>query len=114
MKNLVARNGKDSLLPDLASSERLHFVSRAEVDAAFDSRASNPSPRERWEAFYQHFKGAFALVELSLPGYSANRSVAVVYGVYARGSLSAEGNYFRRARRNGKWLVLEHFRVWAS
>jgi hypothetical protein len=94
------RNAKEQL-PTSLEARNLKIVSAGELARMFRGDVIGG-----WKRFRSRFPGADALIDLSLPGYSADRTWAVLTYSVARGSLSQEVWVALLHRQSGAWIVV--------
>jgi hypothetical protein len=82
-------------------------ITRADVDAL----AKKP---DFWEAFFNAFSAASALVELSTVAFDASFSEALVYCGYATNPIGGEGFIVRLTRSETNWVAASWHRVWIA
>jgi hypothetical protein len=81
---------------------QVELVSRSFT--AFDSGAHGPAAY--WAAFYRRFPGSSGRIELSLPGYDAAGTHALLYYGHGCGGRCGDWGYVLLERRDNKWYVL--------
>jgi hypothetical protein len=62
-------------------------------------------PDEYWQTFYRQYSGSSGLIELSRPGFSRDRSVALVHVEYRCGPRCGGTLYVLLERMAGAWHV---------
>lgn len=70
------------------------------------SETSADDPAAYWTAFYRRFPGSSGRIELSLPGYDAAGTHALLYYGHGCGGRCGDWGYVLLERRGGKWHVL--------
>ena len=109
---LNERNSKATTLADAPVVDRIRFVREKELRVLFPTKVNDP--QEAWRQFYDRFPTAAGLVNVSLPGYDADRCEALLYVERQGGVLAAEGFIVRLAWRNGRWSVVKREIQWIS
>ncbi|HEU0052047.1 MAG TPA: hypothetical protein VFQ39_02675 [Longimicrobium sp.] len=75
------------------------------------------SPKARdheWSRLRDKYPDAGGVIAVSLPGYDAGRTRAIVYMAYDCGFLCGEGTMVVLARDTGGWRVEKSFGLWIS
>jgi len=115
--DLERRNGVAVLLPEGLACQGAKLIRAQEIQRFFDHEsnlANNISLDEAWKKFYESFPGASGWTSVSIPGYSPDGEIAVVYIAHYCGSLCGGGSYLYLRRVKGDWKVLVDFPGWVS
>ncbi|GGA29484.1 hypothetical protein [Dyella nitratireducens] len=115
--DLERRNGSAALLPEVLECQRARLIREQEIQRFFDQQsnlANKVSLDDAWKKFYKSFPGATGWTSVSLPGYSPDGEIAIVYMAHYCGSLCGGGSYVYLRRVKGKWKVLVDFPDWVS
>jgi hypothetical protein len=96
----VRNSGNHRLPPDLDSIKGVRFISSDEYKNIF-SLGALPG----WRRFWLEFPGATALATLSLPGYSSDKSSAVVYFSLLKGDVDGEWRVLLLRRKGSSWEI---------
>lgn len=115
--DLERRNGSAALLPEGLACKGAKLVRTQEIQRSFDQQsnvANKMSLDDAWKNFYKSFPGATGWTSVSLPGYSPDGEIAVVYMAHYCGTLCGGGSYVYLRRVKGKWKVLVEFPGWVS
>lgn len=115
--DLKRRNGSTATLPSSISCRGVHVLEDRKVRQLFEGGKHSVDKDllgDRWKQFYARFPSATGWMSLSLPGYTADGDIAIVYQVVRCGSLCGQGMYVYLHRVNGQWKVLVRFPVWVS
>ncbi|MET3654597.1 hypothetical protein ABIC75_004345 [Dyella japonica] len=115
--DLKSRNGSTTSLPeDLAcKGARLHRAQ--EIRRFFDQNPTSGSELsldEAWKKLFEAFPGATGWTSVSLPGYSPDGGIAIVYVAHHCGALCGQGEYVYLRHAKNQWKVLMRFPVWVS
>jgi len=107
LENLHQRNKHPSELPRSLACGGIRVVEKSAIDASFHHKPAQPFPEPRpgWEGFYTTFVGATGSLRLSLPGYSPDHTLAVVYDEGACARLCSSAHYTQLRKVGGKWLI---------
>lgn len=115
--DLKRRNGSEAALPADLSCEGVRVHDEREIQHFFD-RDSMPAEEMSadgvWKRFFESFPGSRGWMALSLPGYSPDRAIALVYIAHYCGNLCGSGSYVYLRRIEGQWRVLFSFPTWIS
>jgi hypothetical protein len=115
LEDLWARNRASETLPLDNVCAGARMATRSEINTTFDkSRSTATDLNSLWKSFYEDFPGAWGLVRMSLPGYSPNGRLAVVYLETGRGGLAGEGSYLLLKKNKTKWRVVIRDSVWVA
>jgi len=87
---------------DLQLSKPTRLVTRAELDAAFET-PSGTNVGDGWEGFRHHFPDSAGYLILSGVGFNADRTIALVYEEHRCGGLCGAARYYILQKRNGRW-----------
>jgi len=115
--DLKRRNGATASLPESVSCKGARLHREQDILRFFDRApiaAGKVSLNEAWKKLYESFPGATGWTSVSLPGYSAERDIAVVYVAHHCGSLCGQGQYLYLHRLGDQWKVLVRFPIWTS
>jgi hypothetical protein len=115
--DLKRRNGSAALLPEVLACKGAKLIRDQEIQRFFDQEsnlANKVSLDEAWKKFYESFPGATGWTSVSLPGYSPDGEIAVVYMAHYCGTLCGGGSYVYLRRVKDKWEVLVDFPGWVS
>ncbi len=115
--DLKRRNGSSISLPESLACKGARLHREQEIRRFFDQDsmpAGKASLDEGWKKLFEAFHGATGWTSVSLPGYSPDGDVAVVYVARHCGSLCGQGMYVYLRRANDQWKVLVRFPVWVS
>ena len=115
--DLERRNGAAVLLPKGLACKGAKLISEQEIQRFFDhgsNSANKVSLDEAWKKFYKSFPGASGWTSVSIPGYSSDGEIAVVYVAHYCGTLCGGGSYVYLRRIKGEWKVLVDFPGWVS
>lgn len=115
--DLERRNEAGALLPEGLTCQGAKLIREQELQRFFnhDSNLANRvSLDEAWKKFYEYFPEATGWTSVSLPGYSPDGEIAIVYMAHYCGSLCGGGTYLYLRRINGQWKVLVNFPGWIS
>ena len=63
-----------------------------------------PNLNEKWEEFYKIYPDTEGIVTLSRPGFSKDRSIAVIYMWNQYASLGGIGEYYIFEKKDGRWV----------
>jgi len=116
-QDLKLRNGSTAALPAALSCAGVRLHDRGAIDRLFGLASASEegvSLDERWKKFYASFPGAHGWMTLSLPGYSSDRDIALVYVAHYCGSLCGGGAYVYLRRVEGQWKVIISIPTWVS
>jgi hypothetical protein len=124
MADLMSRTGATDALPKGIECPRVHMVTYARIKAAFDLPAKHPMqfpvppgvliPIGANTAFKDTFPNIGILLRLSMPAYSPNKDMAIVYFSEDCGGLCAHGEYVVLRLLNGSWRVTKRLQAWTS
>jgi len=115
--DLKRRNGSAASLPEslACNGARLHREQEIQRFFVRDSMSvSKESLDEAWKKLFEAFPGATGWTSVSIPGYSPEGDIAVVYVAYHCGALCGHGSYVYLRRANDQWKVLVRSPVWVS
>lgn len=115
--DLKRRNGSSISLPESLACKGARLHREQEIRRFFDqdSMPAGKAPLdEGWKKLFEAFPGATGWTSVSLPGYSPDGDVAVVYVAHHCGSLCGQGMYVYLRRANDQWKVLVRFPAWVS
>lgn len=112
--DLKRRNGSAVLLPEVLACKGAKLIREKDIQRIFDQTSTQASLDEAWKKFHKSFPGATGWTSVSLPGYSPDGEIAVVYMSYYCGTLCGGGSYVYLRRVKGKWKVLVNFPGWVS
>ena len=109
----LTRRGKvRAVLPSDLGCPGLRYAREATIDRTFESSDAIPP---KWDGFYRQFPGADTILKLSLPGYTRDRSGAIVLGsVVSCDGFCGNGDFIKLVRRGGAWKVTEVETAWIS
>jgi hypothetical protein len=106
---LTKRNQANSKIPALRPKARVRFVSSTERANLF----SEVHDGDVWAKFYSLFPNAGSLVNVSLPAFSPNKRVSIIYLERKSGPLAASGVLKQLSCRRGSWRVVRSQVLWA-
>jgi hypothetical protein len=110
--NLKARSAVHARLPSNLGCDGLRAVRETSLQHAFDKSSAIPP---KWDGFYQQFPGADSIVRLSLPGFTPDKTVAVVLeSTSACDGFCSFGNYFHLKGIGDVWTIAEVETAWIS
>ncbi len=116
--DLKRRNGSTASLPESISCKGARLHDAQEIHGFFDDESmaagGKVSLNDAWKKLYETFPGATGWTSVSLPGYSPEKDIAVVYVANHCGSLCGQGSYVYLHRVKDQWKVLVRFPVWVS
>lgn len=115
--DLKRRNSSVTALPEGLSCKAVRLREEREIKVFFeqDSVSAEELPvDDAWKRLYESFPGAKGWMTLSLPGYSPDGAIALVYVARYCGSLCGGGSYVYLRRTDGGWKVLFSFPTWVS
>ncbi|WP_201316408.1 hypothetical protein [Dyella sp. EPa41] len=115
--DLKRRNGSTVSLPESLACKGARQHREQEIRRFFDEDSMSTgkvSLDEAWKKLFEAFPGATGWTSISLPGYSTDGDIAVVYIARHCGSLCGQGIYVYLRRVNNQWKVLVRFPVWVS
>ena len=115
--DLKRRNGSSISLPESLACKGARLHREQEIRRFFDqdSMPAGKAPLdEGWKKLFEAFPGATGWTSVSLPGYSPDGDVAVVYVAHHCGSLCGQGMYVYLHRTDDQWKVLVRFPAWVS
>ena len=115
--DLKRRNGSSISLPESLACKGARLHREREIRRFFDqdSMPAGKAPLdEGWKKLFEAFPGATGWTSVSLPGYSPDGDVAVVYVAHHCGSLCGQGMYVYLRRTDDQWKVLVRFPAWVS
>lgn len=115
--DLKRRNGSTVSLPESLACKGARLHREQEIRRFFDQDpmpAGKAALDEGWKKLFEAFPGATGWTSISLPGYSPDGDVAVVYVAHHCGSLCGQGMYVYLRRANSRWKVLVRLPVWVS
>ncbi|WP_146745378.1 hypothetical protein [Dyella jiangningensis] len=115
--DLKRRNDSTTSLPESVACRGARLHPKEEIQGFFDREsiaAGKASLDEAWKKLYESFPGATGWTAVSLPGYSPDGDIAVVYVAEYCGSLCGKGFYVYLRRTKDRWQVLIRFPVWVS
>jgi len=115
--DLERRNEAAALLPEDLACQGAKLVREQEIKRFFDHEsnlANKVSLDEAWKKFYESFPGTTGWTSVSLPGYSPDGEIAIVYMAHYCGTLCGGGTYVYLRRIGGKWKMLVDFPGWVS
>lgn len=115
--DLERRNEAAALLPEDLACQGAKLIREQEIQRFFDHEsnlANKVSLDEAWKKFYESFPGTTGWTSVSLPGYSPDGEIAIVYMAHYCGTLCGGGTYVYLRRINGKWKMLVAFPGWVS
>ena len=92
-----------TLHSDLRVAKPIRLVSRAELDATFQS-PSGTNVGDGWEGFRHHFPDSAGYLILSAVGFNADRTIALVYEEHRCGGLCGAARYFILQKREEGWV----------
>ena len=115
VRELLERNATPGRLPDFQPCACMHVEPASEVRAALKA-AGPPSkpPQPGWEGFYFRYKGARGIFRVTLPGYTADHTAAVVVVGGSCGPLCGSGFLHHLEKKNGNWQVVRRATLWVS
>lgn len=116
-EDLKRRNGSTASLPESLACKGARLHREQEILRFFDQESMSDgkvSLDEAWKKLFESFPGATGWTSVSLPGYSPDGDIAVVYVAHHCGSLCGQGTYVYLRRANSQWKVLIRFPVWVS
>ena len=112
LKDSVRRSANLPALPTGIGCSRLRPASNAMIAKTFDESGKIPPD---WSDFYAAFPGAKGLIRLSLPGYSADATVAVVLVSGSCNNLCGSGSAWELRRTSGDtWHVYKKVGTWIA
>jgi hypothetical protein len=92
-----------SLQSELSLQKPYKIVSRNELDAAFHNPSGN-SVGDGWEGFRRTFPNSAGYLILSGVGFSADKTIALVYVEHRCGGLCGAARYYILQKRDGRWV----------
>jgi hypothetical protein len=101
----IDRSARSPLLP-FVECPGLRWESMADIDAARRASTSAPRlepPNPGWEGFYARYPRAQGIIRVSLPGYSADGTVAAVFFSASAGSLASASSWRELRKVQGVW-----------
>jgi hypothetical protein len=115
--DLKRRSGSAASLPESLECKGVRLHREQEIQRIFDGQsmaAGKASLDEAWKKLYESYPGATGWTSVSLPGYSPDGEIAVVYVAHHCGSLCGQGLYVYMRRAKDQWKPLIRFPVWVS
>ena len=85
------------------------LISREEIEEFFSTPDGGG-----WEAFYDTYKGAQGIMELSQVGFSTERNRAIVYAGNEEFSLAGAGFLYLLEKDGADWRMVKSVMVWIS
>lgn len=116
-QDLKRRNSTTTALPANPSCPGVRLDEGGEIDRLFGHGSAMPEivPLDaRWKKFYESFPGTKGWMTLSLPGYSPDREIALVYITHYCGILCGGGAYVYLHRVGRQWKVIVTIPTWVS
>ena len=104
--DFARRNAAPQPTPPLNIGKPLKIVPGSEIDAIFK--------HYWWDAFYKKYPHTDGFLAVSLPGYSADHSVAIVFISRGSGGKSGDGELLMLVKKQNKWTVKEFLAGWVS
>lgn len=115
--DLKRRTGSAVRLPEDFTCKGVRLHREKDIQRFFDhesSAANQASLDESWKKLYKSFPEATGWTSVSLPGYSPDGDIAVVYVAHHCGTLCGMGTYVYLRRARDGWEVLVRVPVWVS
>jgi hypothetical protein len=106
LQNFSRRNQTPVSLSEMRTGGRVIVVLHRRIDRIVRHGS--------WTAFYKHYPNSTGLTQLSLPGYSRDRSKAVVLLSNQRQGRWGHGSLWILAKDHGKWRVTGTLGLWRS
>jgi len=78
-------------------------ISQSELDELFSMNDS--STLSGWDKFYKKYQQSGGIVEISLPGFSSDKKIAIVYLRWQSHYLSGYGAYWIFRKKNEEWVL---------
>lgn len=99
-KSLVKNNAGSCTIDSLGELSVRHVVLKnEEYEALFRTDS-----KDGWEEFYKIYRESPGIITLSRPGFSRDRTVAMIYLGNQRNWLSGRGGIHVFLKTNGKWM----------
>jgi hypothetical protein len=110
---LRARNSKsDAIAADLGGCDGIRVVPERILEQAF---AESDAVPPKWDGFYARFPNAHSIFRLSRPGYTLDRSSALVLGsITSCDGFCGSGNYYELHKQDSRWVVTGVITAWIS
>lgn len=115
--DMKRRNSSAVSLPDNLTCKGARLHREQDIKRAFDQESlggGNVALDEAWKKLFESFPGATGWTSVSVPGYSPEGDIAVVYVAHHCGSLCGQGSYLYLHRVNDQWKILVRFPIWVS
>jgi hypothetical protein len=106
ISDLCIRNAHISVLPDFKGPYPLIFAHYNDLNRLFQHGF--------WQQFYKRYPHTQGLVSFSLPGYSLDRSYAIVYFEYTYAGTDGSGSLFLLRKVGHGWQVERTVGGWVS
>ena len=104
--DFARRNAAPHETPPLNIGKPLKIVPGSEIDAIFKHHG--------WDAFYKKYPHTDGFLAVSLPGYSADYSTALVYISRHSGGLNGEGELMLLVKKQNEWIIKEILAGWQA
>jgi len=112
-KSLLSRNESAHQLPRLELCSAYELTPHKKIEAAMDRKGPG-NGETGWEGFHKAFPKAGGIFYLSLPGYSADGTLAIVQVSTACDDLCGSAFYWTLRKIDGKWILEKSVRGWVS
>lgn len=103
------QRNETSVSLNLDSLDRVKIITKSELDVFFANGGT-----EGYTRLWKEFPDASALASLSLPGYSLDRSLALLYVNIGRGPFDVQGKVLILRKLSRQWVVVRTFIIAVS
>ena len=97
------------------------LINREAEKKLFHSMPTTPADKNfvekvriSWDKFYEEYPGAPGILTISRVGFNSDRSQAMVYMAHNASLMSASGELFFLANKNGSWEIQTEEMIWFS